>query len=100
MAKTTEGPLCEGMNDAKAGRPLHSRHADRQDALAYIEGYERVKGKSTIYAQRDPEAQGEFYMRHLDHMTRENLYSKAAIASELAHRDILIQQLREACKLA
>lgn len=53
-----------------------------------------------IYGQRDHEEQGEHYMRHLDRMTREKLHDKSAIAGELAHRDILIEQLRKAVALA
>lgn len=46
------------------------------------------------YAERDHEAQGEHYMRHLEAMTAEKLHSKSAIAGELAHRDIEIEKLR------
>ena len=49
-----------------------------------------------LYADRDHAAQGEHYMRHIDAMTRENLYRKSAIAGELAHRDIEIARLRAA----
>lgn len=48
-----------------------------------------------IYAVRNPDDQGEHFMRHMDHMTREGLRSKAAIASELAHRDIEIEKLKK-----
>lgn len=51
-----------------------------------------------LYDRRDPESQGEHYWRHLDAMTREKLYSKCAIAEELAHRDIEIERLREEVK--
>jgi hypothetical protein len=47
-----------------------------------------------LYAERDPEALGEYYMRHLSAMTGEALHSKAAIAVELAWRD---QQIDEIC---
>ena len=33
-----------------------------------------------LYARRDHEALGEYFMRHLDHMTTEDLDSKSAIA--------------------
>jgi len=49
-----------------------------------------------LYAERDHEAQGEYYMRHLEAMTAKKLHSKSDIAAELAHRDILIVELREA----
>lgn len=48
-----------------------------------------------LYADRDHAAQGDYYMRHLDAMTREGLHAKSDIAGELAHRDIEIQQLRQ-----
>ena len=44
--------------------------------------------EDNIYAARDPESQGERYLQHVDRMTVEQLHSKSAIASELAHRDI------------
>lgn len=47
-----------------------------------------------IYAKRDHMSQGEYYMRHVHGMTRENLRSKSAIAGELAHRDIQIDRLQ------
>ena len=49
-----------------------------------------------LYADRDPEALGEHYMRHIDRMTVEGLHSKSAIAAELAHRDAEIAALRKA----
>ena len=48
----------------------------------------------SIYAARDPESQGEHYLRHVDRMTVEQFHSKSAIASELAHRDIEIDRLK------
>ncbi len=53
-----------------------------------------------LYAERDPESQGEYYMRHLNAMTAEELHHKGDIASELAHRDMLIDELVELAKLA
>lgn len=50
------------------------------------------------YAKRNPEAQGEHYIKHLLAMTEEGLHNKAAIAAELAHRDILINSLKEELK--
>ncbi len=46
-----------------------------------------------LYADRDHQAQGEHYLRHIDHMTGEGLHAKSAIAAELAHRDIVIESL-------
>lgn len=48
-----------------------------------------------LYAKRDPEAQGEFYQRHLSAMTSEGLHEKCDIACELAHRDIMIFTLQK-----
>jgi len=45
------------------------------------------------YAQRDDQAQGEHYLRHVSAMTGEGLHAKSAIAGELAHRDIEIARL-------
>ena len=50
------------------------------------------------YAERDPMEQdklGNYYCRHVSAMTSEDLHSKADIAAELAHRDIVIDQLKE-----
>lgn len=47
-----------------------------------------------LYAQRDIEAQGEAYVKHVSAMTGEKLHSKSAIAAELAHRDLEIERLR------
>jgi len=49
---------------------------------------------ANIYSGRDPEAQGDHYLRHIDRMTVEELHSKSAIAAELAHRDIEIGKLK------
>lgn len=46
-----------------------------------------------LYAERDAMAQGQHYVKHVWAMTAEDLHSKAAIAMELAHRDIQIEQL-------
>lgn len=50
------------------------------------------------YAKRNPESQGEHYIKHLLAMTEEGLHQKTAIAAELAHRDILINYLKEELK--
>ena len=42
------------------------------------------------YQERDTEEQGDVYLKHINAMTEEGLHSKAAIAAELAHRDIQI----------
>lgn len=55
----------------------------------------KAAGEARQYAQRDSEALGEDYMRHVDAMTREGIHSKAAIAGELAHRDAEIARLRQ-----
>lgn len=47
-----------------------------------------------IYAERNFEAQGNLYLRHIDRMTVEGLHSKSAIAGELAHRDAEIEALK------
>ena len=47
-----------------------------------------------LYDERDHEAQGDFYLRHIAAMTYEGLHAKSAIAAELAHRDIEITRLR------
>ena len=36
-----------------------------------------------LYTERDPIAQGQHYIRHVEAMTAEELHSKADIASEL-----------------
>ena len=50
------------------------------------------------YAKRNPESQGEHYIKHVLAMTAEGLHQKSAIAAELAHRDILINSLKEELK--
>ena len=47
-----------------------------------------------LYAERDIIEQGEYYTRHVDHMTGEGLHDKSDIAAELAHRDIQITALQ------
>ncbi len=47
-----------------------------------------------LYAERDIIEQGEFYARHVNHMTSERLFAKSDIAAELAHRDIEIAKWR------
>ena len=51
---------------------------------------------SKLYDDRDILGQGEFYLRHASAMTREGLRSKADIAAELAHRDMIIDEMRDA----
>lgn len=48
-----------------------------------------------LYAERDWEKQGDYFMRHMMAGTAENLRRKTDIAAELAHRDILIDALRQ-----
>lgn len=45
------------------------------------------------YAERDLMTLGEYYIRHVNAMTAEELRSKSDIAAELAHRDMLIDKL-------
>ena len=45
------------------------------------------------YADRHVMDQGQVYIDHVMAMTAEELHSKADIAAELAHRDIVIQTL-------
>lgn len=47
-----------------------------------------------LYAERDAMSQGQHYVNHVNAMTGEGLHSKAAIAMELAHRDIEIERLK------
>lgn len=51
------------------------------------------------YAERDLMALGEYYTRHVDAMTAEELHSKSDIAAELAHRDMLIDKLADTLKM-
>lgn len=53
----------------------------------------KIASPDNLYADRDSEALGEHFMRHLDRMTVEKLHSKSAIAGELAHRDARIYDL-------
>lgn len=50
------------------------------------------------YAKRNPEAQGEHYIKHVSAMTAEGLHQKSEVAAELAHRDILINAMKEELK--
>lgn len=47
-----------------------------------------------LYAERDIMAMGNYYMRHVDRMTREGLHAKSDIAAELGFRDMEIDRLR------
>jgi AAA+ superfamily predicted ATPase len=76
-------------------RELSRWFASRIDARRCVRGNLREIDLN-IYGQRDHEAQGTYYLKHIDAMTRENLYSKSAIAGELAHRDIEIDVLTNA----
>lgn len=48
----------------------------------------------TEYAERDLDAIGEHYAKHVSAMTLEGLHAKSAIAAELAWRDAEIERLR------
>lgn len=50
------------------------------------------------YQQRDIEELGDFYLSHLEAMTKESLHGKSDIAAELAHRDMLIDKLNKELK--
>lgn len=52
-------------------------------------------GLGKQYGDRNPIKQGIYYLRHVQAMTAEGLYSKANIAQELAHRDIEIDNLKK-----
>jgi hypothetical protein len=43
----------------------------------------------------DQDRQGGHYIRHVQALTAEALHSKSDIAAELAHRDIVIDSLRQ-----
>ena len=48
------------------------------------------------YSDRDIMAldqAGDYYLRHVQAMTREQLHTKSDIAAELGHRDLVIEQL-------
>lgn len=47
-----------------------------------------------LYANRDAEALGELYARHVAAMTAEKLHDKGDIAAELAWRDMEIDRLQ------
>jgi hypothetical protein len=49
---------------------------------------------SKMYSKRDILKQGVFYTRHISAMKKDGLHGKSDIASELAHRDIKIEQLQ------
>ena len=51
-----------------------------------------------LYTERNARKQGQVYMDHVMAMTTEELHSKADIASELAHRDIRIDELEQALR--
>jgi len=44
------------------------------------------------YAERDHLKQGDYFINHVSAMTAEGLHRKSAIAGELAHRDIRIDE--------
>lgn len=50
-----------------------------------------------LYAERDHaalDAAGNYYCRHVDRMTREDLHAKSDIAAELGWRDMEVDRLR------
>lgn len=46
-----------------------------------------------LYAERDIDVLGGYYINHASAMTTEKLHSKSAIAAELAYRDMQIATL-------
>ena len=53
-----------------------------------------------LYKERDIDEldeKGNFYINHVSAMTSEKLHSKSAIAAELGHRDMRIQELVKMC---
>lgn len=60
-------------------------------------------GSAPFYRRRPTEDLGEYYIRHVDALTREGMFTKSCIAAELAVRDLAIDRLRasltEACEL-
>jgi hypothetical protein len=53
--------------------------------------------RERLYAERNPMAQdkaGNYYCKHIMAMTAEDLHIKSSIAMELAHRDMLIDELK------
>lgn len=59
--------------------------------------------REELYAERDIIAldeAGNYYFKHVMAMTSEQLHSKSAIASELAHRDMLIDKLTKELQAA
>lgn len=48
---------------------------------------------SSHYANRNPRHLGIHYSNHVEAMTREKLFSKSAIASELAYRDQRVEEI-------
>lgn len=55
---------------------------------------QHIPSNQKLYAERDHYQLSPQYERHLLAMTAEGLYSKSAIAAELAYRDIEIERLR------
>jgi len=49
----------------------------------------------SLYKERDIEGQGKTYTNHILAMTHEGLWTKSDIAAELAHRDIILEELLE-----
>lgn len=52
------------------------------------------------YKERDIEELGEFYFTHISAMTGESLHSKSDIAAELAHRDMIIDELSHGLRIS
>lgn len=52
-----------------------------------------TRNKPKLYGHRNAMSQGQYFLNHMNAMTVEGLHSKADIAKELAHRDIIITKL-------
>lgn len=70
-----------------------AEHARRDADAPLPTRAEHLPGEK-LYAKRNPEAQGAYYVAHVSAMTGEQLHRKSAIAAELAHRDIELDTLK------
>lgn len=103
FARAIEAAVRKTCEVACAQALMHARATEREWCAALCEAIharpDAVAGPverpvRPLYAERDHAAQGDYYTRHVDAMTREGLHAKSAIAGELAHRDMEIERLR------
>lgn len=52
------------------------------------------------YRKQDITSLGDYFMRHMEAMTAEDLFDKGEIAAELACRDKQIAELEDQCRLS